>query len=86
VRPPCRKARYIRANPKLQPERQLFRSDVDAHAELHFLAWRQDPHAKRRPLFFGRVEGGICVGHGFGDEDAPSARRVELEEMCVGRG
>src|SRR6476619_4298522 len=78
------KGGYIRANPKLQPERQLFRNDVDPHGKLHLFAGREDPHTEDRPLFFGRVESGVRVGHGLGDEYAAGDRRIELEEMRVG--
>src|SRR6478735_6056201 len=45
------KGGYISANPKLQPERQLFRNRVDPHDELHLFVRRQDPHAEVGPLF-----------------------------------
>src|SRR3954464_4441771 len=82
VRPLRRKAGYISANPKLQPERaQLFRNDLKTHVEAHGFSGIEHAHSKFAPLAFGRVEGRISVRHGLGHENSALSRRVDLEEL-----
>src|SRR5215212_3692633 len=78
------KRRYRGRFPQLQPRASLG-YDLQPHVEVHLLPRVEHPHAERWPVGLRRVERGIGVSHGLGDESTPVRRRIELEETRVGR-